>query len=266
MDQISHDKKKIGNYWDNIAKGLGDFSQAPSTLFYREREIDTLKKWLKSFKKIKFLSLDLWDEVHNTRIMSWVMDRGGVGYGIDISEYQVGEIRTKFKKIAKNFIQSDVREIKFPSNFFDVVFGLGTIEHMPDYGRAIAEIFRVTKPGGIAVVGVPNKADPFLRPLMVTISSWFGWYPYAPEKSFWWNEFRNLFWSAGFEIVEETGFVVMPGWLRALDMWFQLHAPSLTKITGLMLKPFMNAERNNPGIRRHGYIIACVLRKPKKRA
>ena len=37
---------------------------------------------------------------------------------------------------------------------------------MPNYEVAAREIFRVLKPRGTAIIGVPNKLDPFLRPLL----------------------------------------------------------------------------------------------------
>ena len=264
MQQIAINSKVVREYWNNKAKSLQDFSQAPSTLFYREREIELLKKWLPRLVGKKFLSLDLWDEVHNTRILSWVYGQKGVPYGIDISDYQVQQVQQKFAKTglgSNHFRVSDVRDIKFSDNVFDVVYGLGTIEHMPDYGKAVCEIYRILKHGGLAVIGVPSKHDPFLRPLMVTLMTWFDKYPYAPEKAFWWGEFKNLFWAAGFEIVEETGFVFMPGWLRMLDLYFELHAKPLTKITKLLLQPFFEWERKSGWARRHGYIMALVVRK-----
>src|SRR3990167_4758690 len=162
--------KSLKSYWNKKAKYYPNFSASPSTLFYREPEIEFLSKLFPSLKAKKFLSLDLWDEVHNTQILSWVLQKGGQIFGIDISDYQVKKTRKKFKKFGIpefNFKTSDIRKVNFPDNFFDIVFGLGTIEHVPDYGVAIKEVFRVLRPGGVAIVGVPNKLDPFLRPAMV---------------------------------------------------------------------------------------------------
>ena len=40
------------------------------------------------------------------------------------------------------------------------------------------------KPGGTAIIGVPNKLDPFLRPLLVHVLNALGFYAYGMEKSF----------------------------------------------------------------------------------
>ena len=51
---------------------------------------------------------------------------------------------------------------------FDAIYSMGTIEHFDATERAVAEMARVLKPGGRAIVGVPNRHDPFLRPLLAT--------------------------------------------------------------------------------------------------
>lgn len=61
---------------------------------------------------------------------------------------------------------------------------MGTIEHFDETERAVGEIARVLRPGGIAIVGVPNRHDPFLRPLLVTVLQAAGLYAYGYEKSY----------------------------------------------------------------------------------
>lgn len=52
-------------------------------------------------------------------------------------------------------IQMDITEIPFPDNTFDVILCSHVLEHIPDDRRAMAEIFRVLKPGGWAILQVP---------------------------------------------------------------------------------------------------------------
>jgi SAM-dependent methyltransferase len=47
----------------------------------------------------------------------------------------------------------------FPSDVFDLVICSHVLEHVKDDKRAIAELFRITRPGGIAVVPVPVAWD-----------------------------------------------------------------------------------------------------------
>jgi len=68
----------------------------------------------------------------------------------------------------------DVVEIPAESESFDAVLCIHVLEHIEDDRRAIAELFRVLRPGGIAIINVPLNLelptvedptikDPFMR-------------------------------------------------------------------------------------------------------
>lgn len=258
---------KVGlkNYWNKRAKELGNFTDAPSTRYYLKSEVALIRKTIWPLRKKKLLKLDLWNEVVNTKILFWAAAMGAKIYGIDISDYLVKKARQDFKKIniPVHLRVSDIRKIKFKSNFFDYLYSMGTIEHIPDYEKAIREIYRVLKPGGKCIIGVPNKLDPFLRPLMVSLLSTINMYPYAPEKSFTINELKNLLERNDFVVTHETGILFMPGWLRIVDIFFYQRLKFLTFFTNLALKPFEFLERRFDFIKRNGYLIVCVAKKPK---
>ena len=54
---------------------------------------------------------------------------------------------------------ADVRAIPFRDDSFDAIYSMGTIEHFDETERAVEEMVRVLKPGGCAIVGVPNRHD-----------------------------------------------------------------------------------------------------------
>ena len=54
----------------------------------------------------------------------------------------------------------DLRALSFPSNSFDLVMSAEVFEHIPEPYVALAEVFRVLKPGGSYVWTVPMNADP----------------------------------------------------------------------------------------------------------
>ena len=49
----------------------------------------------------------------------------------------------------------DATAIDLPTSTFDLVLANHMMEHIPDYKKALSEIFRVLKPGGIAVLQTP---------------------------------------------------------------------------------------------------------------
>src|SRR5206468_12502824 len=110
---------------------------------------------------LKILKTDLWDEAKNTRILAWVSRRGARVYGIDISRPIVTSARGAFDPLAGpdrrlRATVGDVRRIPFADGSFDAIYSMGTIEHFDETQGAIGEIARVLKPGGRAIVGLPN--------------------------------------------------------------------------------------------------------------
>ena len=74
------------------------------------------------------------------------------GYGTDQSNY----ITNIFEKI--KFKKSDLEKdgIPFPDNYFDYVFSKSVIEHFFNPENLSSEIFRVLKPGGLAIIMCPS--------------------------------------------------------------------------------------------------------------
>jgi ubiquinone/menaquinone biosynthesis C-methylase UbiE len=64
---------------------------------------------------------------------------------------------------AGNFHVGSALEIPFPDNAFDVVYSRGVLHITSDTSRAIAEVFRVLKPGGrVIVVNLYNRNSWFV--------------------------------------------------------------------------------------------------------
>jgi len=49
----------------------------------------------------------------------------------------------------------DLQQIDLPSESLDVILTAHVLEHVPDTDRALDEIYRVLKPGGVVLVAVP---------------------------------------------------------------------------------------------------------------
>ena len=61
----------------------------------------------------------------------------------------------------------DITNITFVDNFFDYIFCIHVLEHIPNDRKALGELFRVLKPGGVAYLAVPLGGK-FLEDLSVT--------------------------------------------------------------------------------------------------
>jgi SAM-dependent methyltransferase len=250
------------SFWEDVAVNFPSLKGAPSTQYYLECEQMLSEQFFPPLAGRLFFKTDLWDEAKNSEILCWATEQGARPAGVDIALGIVQQARSVFGERRPGFVVADIRAIPFRSNSFDLIYSMGTIEHFPEYEGSVHELFRVLKPGGAAIVGVPNKLDPFLRPLMVCLLQRCGLYAYGTEKSFTASGLRGLLESAGFRVRATSGILFIPGWLRMLDLWCHTRCPRLTRLTGWLVRPFAWLYRRVPAVRRHGYLLACVVDKP----
>jgi SAM-dependent methyltransferase len=249
--------------WDAVAGSMPDFVTAPSTTYYRNREIALIARAAGPLAGKRVLKLDLWNEAINTRILGWVAAQGADVVGIDISHVVTRRAfeNAKRENFNADLLRADIRDLPFRDESFDVIYTMGTIEHIPEYRHAIREIHRVLKRGGTAIIGVPNFWDPFLRPLLVWALTLVGRYPYAPEKSFTRAELRRDVESSGMEVVEMTGILALPGVLRMLDLFLHVRKGLGPRWTRWFVTPFDVAEERFAWLARIGYLVTAVARK-----
>lgn len=82
-------------------------------------------------------------------------------YGIDLNHWAVRESKSV---VTKSLLQTGSgQELPFKDGAFNVVIIKHIVEHLPQPERAIAEIGRVTEPGGILILATPNL-DSLLKP------------------------------------------------------------------------------------------------------
>ncbi len=245
-------------FWHDVGRDFPDLGGAPSTRYYRHNEERLLTGHLPSLAGIRLLKTDLWDEAKNTRILHWAWQQGASVFGVDISEPVVRAARRAFPPGACRAALGDVRQLPFADASFDAVYSMGTVEHFAATGAALSEIHRVLRPGGRAIIGVPNRHDPFLRPLLVTLLSSIGLYGYGYEKSYSRATFGRMLREAGFDVLEETGILFMPGWLRMADLAAHAWCTPATRLTGALVGLCAAVDRRWRGARRHGYLLATV--------
>jgi len=251
-------------FWHGVGERFPDLGGAASTQYYADNERRLFTEHFPPLEGLKILKTDLWDEARNTRILAWAGEQGAHAYGVDISAPTVRLARAAFEAgpRALHGVVGDVRDLPFSDGSVDAVYSMGTIEHFDETERAVAEIARVLRPGGRAIVGVPNRHDPFLRPLLATVMQAVGAYGYGYEKSYSRRALRRMLEDAGLEVVAETAILFMPGGLRMLDLACHTWCRPLAAVTGALVRPFAYLDRHVPAVRRHGYLLATVVVKP----
>jgi SAM-dependent methyltransferase len=249
--------------WDRIAASVGDLRGAPSTEYYRRCEIALIQRTLGDLKGKRVLKLDLWNEAFNTRILHWMAEQGADAYGLDLSNVVAHQARrnTLAAGHPHRLVRADIRELPFAEGSFDAVYTMGTIEHIDEYAQAIAEVRRVLRPGGRAIIGVPHKWNLFLRPALVWVLDLFGKYAYSPEKAFSSPELRGVIERTGLAVRERTGILSIPGLLRLADVYCFTRGIGLYRLSPLALWPFEHLETRYRWPGRFGYLMAMVADK-----
>jgi SAM-dependent methyltransferase len=259
-------RSRYRDFWAGVGTSFPDLAGAASTQYYSDNERRLFTEHFGSLDGLAILKTDLWDEAKNTRILVWAHAQGAHPYGVDISAPTVTLARQAFSALPHSpglrAATGDVRELPYRDGSFDAVYSMGTIEHFDETERAVSEIGRVLKPGGRAIVGVPNRHDPFLRPLFVAMLQAVGWYGYGFEKSYSRRALRQMLERTGLEVVAETAILFIPGWLRMLDLACHSWCRPMTLVTGALVWPFVFLDRHVPWVRKHGYLLATVVRKP----
>ena len=86
-------------------------------------------------------------------------------HGIDVSCEMVRRARQRMAghPLEKRcqFSVDDVERLHIAEGTYDAVLCMGVLEYLPRYSRALAEIARVLKPGGVAVIALPNRASAY---------------------------------------------------------------------------------------------------------
>lgn len=248
-------------FWSGVGERFPDLGGAASTEYYAANERRLFEEHLPPLQGLRILKTDLWDEAKNTRILAWASEQGARAFGIDISPPTVIQASRAFAPGALRACVSDVRTIPFRDASFDAIYSMGTIEHFAETEAAIAEMARVLKPGGRAIIGVPNRHDPFLRPAMAALMQATGSYAYGLEKSYSRRALREMIERAGLTVVAETAILFIPGWLRIADLACHSWCKPLARVTRACVWPFVMLDRHVPAVRKHGYLLATIATK-----
>jgi len=251
-------------FWARVGERFPDLGGAASTRYYAANEQRLFTEHLPPLAGLRVLKTDLWDEAKNTRILAWAAHRGARAFGIDISEPTVVQARAAFTRGSDPLraAAADVRALPFRDASFDAIYSMGTIEHFDETEQAVKEMARVLKPGGCAIIGVPNRHDPFLRPLLAAMLQAAGLYAYGYEKSYSRRALRGMLERAGLSVAAETSILFIPGGLRMLDLACHAWCRPLSVVTAGLVWPFVWLDRHVAAVRRHGYLLASVAIKP----
>ncbi len=251
-------------YWNEQGKRFPrSFFGATSTKFYLEEEQRLCNMGFEGLQSKKLLKLDVWSEAQNTEVLFWAAQQGAQCYAVDIAESTAFKARDRSRalNVPIRIAVADILDLPFPDETFDCLYAMGTIEHTPHQDRVLSEIARVLAKGGTAIIGVPNKMDPFLFYIGSNAMQMLRLYPYGYERWYTNGQLSSRLQSHGLRVIHRDGILFLPWFLRFLDLYFWLNLPWLSRLTGVLVEPFRKLSRSFRFFRKFGYLTICIVQK-----
>lgn len=220
-------------YWDGVA---AEWLRAGRHRLWREftdtHQCGLIARWLAGAQTstgeraslalpARLLKTDLFDEVAGRGIVPRLVAMGMRVTGIDISPTVVAEAASR--NAGLHALSADVRSLPFPDASFDAVYSGSTLDHFDaagDVQRALAELRRVLRPGGMLVITMDNPANPVIRLRNGPLLPWLrrgGIVPYQVGIALAPRALATSVRDAGFEVTESTAVMHCP---RAMAVGF----------------------------------------------
>jgi 2-polyprenyl-6-hydroxyphenyl methylase/3-demethylubiquinone-9 3-methyltransferase len=130
--------------------------------------------------------------------------RGAEVTSLDVGPELLAQVAMKCES---HRVVGDVAAMPFDDGVFDIVVNTEVIEHTTVPERAVAELVRVTAPGGTLIITTPNRV---WHPA-VSIANALNVRPYKGlENWVTWGDLRRWLEFRGLEVVEQRGFNALP--------------------------------------------------------
>ncbi|MFQ5800080.1 MAG: class I SAM-dependent methyltransferase [Bacteroidota bacterium] len=127
-----------------------------------------------------------------------------VGIDINANQFEVGKAYAKEKGISNiRFEVGDVYDIPFPDSSFDAAFAHAVLYHLSDPRKALREVLRVLRPGGIVGVRDADSGGNVFAPSNPTLDQAWN----LIDKVLIYNGGNPVFGSSHRAVLHEVGFV-----------------------------------------------------------
>jgi len=169
----------------------------------------------------------------------------GKAYGLDMTNEMLALARENQRKAGLTnveFLKGEIEHIPLPDNSVDVIISNCVINLSADKDRAIAEAFRVLKPGGrFAVSDIVVRGDSVPESLRRSMELWVGCIAGALEES----DYREKLTHAGFESidVEPTRVYSSDDARQFLDEAGLSDPSALAQVDGRFMSAFVRAQK-----------------------
>lgn len=199
-----------------------------------------------------------------------LMEFGLDAHGIEFDEGKVTDAQANIR-LRHAVIRGDLEAIELPTDTWDYALLNEVLEHVPNDAKALAEVYRILKPGGLLFIFSPNRWFPFethgvrLKRSNRRVPHWFPFIPYVPlgvgkmffnywARNYWQGQLSGLAEASGFSIIERA-FV----WMTFEDI--SGRQPWFIKLIKPGLRIVSNALEKCPIVNRFGVSQVLICRK-----
>jgi GT2 family glycosyltransferase/ubiquinone/menaquinone biosynthesis C-methylase UbiE len=77
--------------------------------------------------------------------------------GVDYAPEAVAHASREFGSENLTYRAGDIRDLDFPDASFDVIISFETLEHIREQNKALSELKRVLRPGGLLIISTPDR-------------------------------------------------------------------------------------------------------------
>jgi SAM-dependent methyltransferase len=168
------------------------------------------------------------------------------------------ELRSRGKKLEVTFVRDNLEALAIQEEF-DIVTNQGVLEHWFTFEERLhilKQMIKVTKPGGIIIIWVPNNHNPLYR-------RWIQKHTEVPERAFTEEELYSLFTTSGLKevkVLPTRAYKSFTHYLFNNSKWFKIVGGYFWLIEAIMPNQLLK-----PYLLHFGYDLIAVGRKPINR-
>jgi ubiquinone/menaquinone biosynthesis C-methylase UbiE len=181
------------------------------------------------------LKTDLFDEVFGEGLYPFMHSRARTVSGIDISESIVSAARMRCPELQAAV--ADVRSLPFASDKIDLIISNSTLDHFEaatDIAVAVAELYRVLRPGGQLLLTLDNLLNPKIalrQALPFRLLHALGLAPYFVGSTLGPRGLCRVVRQAGFQVIDTAVVMHCPRVIAVgIAGLLQRHAGHLTQL------------------------------------
>lgn len=251
-------------YWDLIASNNRERLKLDCWREYMKLVYSRLiHAWFPQSKSCFSMKTDLFEEAFTTYSLLPELGTGALGMDHSFEIVRSAKERLLERSRVLNLVVCDLRNLPFRSESIQQILSPSSLDHFKskkEIVRAIEELSRVLKPGGVLILTLDNPQNPIVWIRNALPFSWLnriGLVPYYVGPTCTVNEAKQQLQSAGLSVTECTAVAHVP---RAPAIWLSMLEQKIgSKMLRLVLNRCFEAWevlQNLPLRYRTGYYIA----------